>query len=1315
MSLVPSNKNNPCPICEDATGKCRQGQEDPDYWQCMLYADARKGEIHNGFKCIGHTRDRLWGQFKLVTSQEWSDQQRLDWQRENQRRQQQKAKADDERRRRSLSAEERHEQYTQLLGELSLHPDDRADLVRRGFTDVQIELCGFKSIERYQRLQSCYSELLPGVSRGDRLIMANAGYLCPVRNIDGLIVACQLRLRTLPTTESSRYRWLSGDGQVLHLFPEGCKSEGELPLAVHFPQHSLKRGIGLCEGTGAKPFLAAQRLGIPFIGAAGGLFASSQRLLEIYLERLNCDRRQEIIIPIDGGDILNNQVLARWHRVVALVQKLGHSVKVAWWGQLTKNHPDIDELASLEAIEFITTKTFWDIVNHTKQQAERDEKLRQERLKLEAEEAIYQSLTTIQEKPWKEVNQELIDLEGLGLEPGAIYIVSSAKGTGKTKGLIPIVGQYDSVLAWFNRIALGREECNRIGLSWKDELSVDKGRKRGFCSDSAPQFAPHILGADGMFLADECDQVFNHNFGDTCNKDGKRPLILATLQAHVDAAIAGGGIALFMSADVAQKEIDYIKALAPEGCPVRVIVNHYKPAKGDLYFDLSPSPDARIEMLLADLEEDVPCFVIDDIKNGVRGCKSIAEYIRTVHPEWASQIIEINSDTSGAPEIIEFLKSINEASKRVRLICCSPSVVSGISIENGRFADGVYGFFNGVLSINEICQAIARVRGANAINIWAAQQGLIYAANRATDPREIKSWYHRNYEANCKHILGFGVEYNPIIGEWNSPHFELYCKNAAYRNLCMEKLRERLYKRLEQEGYMIRAIAPSDSDMVKNGLKQSWSGIELAHAKAIANAKILSDEELKIFQNASKQPTPEEKLDLEKTFLLKSFGQELIDATVFEHEESGEILTGFAAMALKNERGVYRNQLEAFYLLQSDLGEAIAKDLAEERKQEAHGEGRFCGDLRWRTRQRKAREFLGLHQFLDPEKQWEPRHYAELVEKAKGNAGLIKDTLNLSVEKISGGQIFGEFIQQIGLSLQKEWAPTQPGQKRFKLRRIDPESWRYAQMYVQYKESLRHQESQDYVATELPEGVTVESHQVPITPPYISIESQGGGDRNPTAETPDFNTLPAACASSEVAQGSCEEVSLGEANCHIAESQGSTAQSVSIQELGVANDSSDALPLPLPQKPSIEVPNVTEDVSFCLESLSRLETNDITSQAQLIALWGEIERRGQHCDSLLPGDFWVRASSALGVAADALEQKESRVESAVRLLKEAIGHGADTVRAVFARWSSFRRWEAILRLEENSGEDMQRLMQVVPNWAQLMNSRAESELINTPN
>ncbi len=91
MSFTLTNKNNPCAICEDTSGKCRQGREDLSYWQCMSYADSKKGEIVGTYKCLGATKNSLWAQFRPDNSAEWSEEKRREWQLENQRRAEKKA------------------------------------------------------------------------------------------------------------------------------------------------------------------------------------------------------------------------------------------------------------------------------------------------------------------------------------------------------------------------------------------------------------------------------------------------------------------------------------------------------------------------------------------------------------------------------------------------------------------------------------------------------------------------------------------------------------------------------------------------------------------------------------------------------------------------------------------------------------------------------------------------------------------------------------------------------------------------------------------------------------------------------------------------------------------------------------------------------------------------------------------------------------------------------------------------------------------------------------------------------------------------
>jgi len=426
MSLSLANKNNPCPICQNSTGKCRQGKEDLSYWQCMSYADAKKGETIGGYKCLGAINNGLWAQFRLDNSQEWTQQKRHEWQLENQRRAERKATENEKLAKEALPIEARDEAIRKLHKHFGLSARHREDLKARGLSDEAIENLLYFSINPDQEVPQGIPVNLPGVSYG-QIKAAGTGYACPTFDPEGKATGWQIRLNG---ATDNKYRWAKGEHSS-HL------ANRELPITSSYPSEIKHPGIWACEGI-SKPAIAAHRLGIVAIGASSANFAASKQQLEEHLKAAS-DRldTKEIIFAPDSGAVTNPNVLSAYKRSWELFNQLGYQVKVAWWGQVTKDKPDIDELDSLEAIEFITPKYFWDIVNHTRQQAERDEQLRQERLKQEAEDAIYQKLTTIQEKPWKVINTDKINLEELLTEPGAIYIVSSAKATHKTNALRP--------------------------------------------------------------------------------------------------------------------------------------------------------------------------------------------------------------------------------------------------------------------------------------------------------------------------------------------------------------------------------------------------------------------------------------------------------------------------------------------------------------------------------------------------------------------------------------------------------------------------------------------------------------------------------------------------------------------------------------------------------------------------------------------------------------------------------------------------------------------------------------------------------------
>jgi len=499
---------------------------------------------------------------------------------------------------------------------------------------------------------------------------------------------------------------------------------------------------------------------------------------------------------------------------------------------------------------------------------------------------------------------------------------------------------------------------------------------------------------------------------------------------------------------------------------------------------------------LQELEAGIPCFVIDDIKDGVRGCKSIAQWVRQQHPEWDDRIVEIHSDVSGSAEIRKLLENINEQSQSILLLCCSPSVVSGISITNGHFNRGVFGFFNGVLVVSQASQALARVRGAQEIHVWAAKQGRMYAANRAFDPQVIHQWYQSNYQANAKYLLSFDAQYCPLKQEFESPHFNLYCQNAAYRNACQADLRELLRERLQQEGYTIESmqIEGEADTVIKQELSGNWQQVELNRVRAMAATEQLSESELGRLTHATARPTREQQLQIAHTLLYKQFGPELITSMSYIHP-SGEVLNGVAAMALKDYKSRYRQQLEAFRLLHCVSDEAAIKDLAPEEQQLRQSGDRFAGDVRWHSRQRQARIVLDLQPVLKPGVWFTAADYAPIVARAKAHSDLIKNTLNLSIEQMLDAQIVGELLSQIGLERECAWITPAGGGKRYRQWRIIPASWERAWQYVRYRESLRAQLELAPANVQLPvqpaQPIAATDHP-PVT---FSNPSSKGGDQ----------------------------------------------------------------------------------------------------------------------------------------------------------------------------------------------------------------------------
>ncbi len=308
--IQPTNRKNDCPVCGDASGKCRT--TDTELVLCMNTLD--KNSLAIDWTFLGLTKGGgQWGKIVPAGQPESGNASALRQQRAAER-----SAVEDARFARMKTAKQRHKDYLYKTANCPILEADRADLIRRGLKDEDI------------------AELTP-INDG------RGGYIIPIRDKDGLMVGGQRRLTV--ATRGGRYRWATdGENQL----PE----TRELPLA-HWQGSDLVESIALVEGTGVKPYRAAKRLNALTIGAAGGNFVSSPKTLKATLDQYS---DLPVVLVPDAGAVTNKSVIRQYANVQALLKKWGRELQVIWWGQESKADGDVDEISA----DLFTATILWD-------------------------------------------------------------------------------------------------------------------------------------------------------------------------------------------------------------------------------------------------------------------------------------------------------------------------------------------------------------------------------------------------------------------------------------------------------------------------------------------------------------------------------------------------------------------------------------------------------------------------------------------------------------------------------------------------------------------------------------------------------------------------------------------------------------------------------------------------------------------------------------------------------------------------------------------------------------------------------------------
>ncbi|WP_026730801.1 hypothetical protein [Fischerella sp. PCC 9605] len=712
----PFTKGNACPVCDSVSASCRYNAADEDFILCHTYVDARKGEVIGGFICVkesnGHTAS-----FKPYTGN-LSEQAKREWEtrrlQEKQLRDNKRKASENKRRERALSVSDRHNLYSEILRGLKVDPATRADLRGRGFTDSEIALSGFKSVREWQKLNKEYDAQLPGISKDGRsLAVGGGGYLCPVRDFTGRIVAAQLRLHN--PIDGNRYKWLSTPSTAtLKVQPED-----ELPLAVFHPPSGAPSGIAIVEGVGAKPFWVSQRLNYLVIGAAGGQWLSSPKLLEKYIKQaIAVYGELPINVIPDAGWTLNKAVAQNLIRLFSWLEEHFESsqIKVLEWNQIHKSQGDIDELKDLSIVRCLKLESFlkkYRAVFDTEKGSvnKQFQDWAKRRVKLSAD--------IIQHEKWLSIPS--------GIEKECdILVVRKALGGGKTQALIEFLKRLDkvSLAVSYRNSLMGNTvyRANSAGLSAihiKDTLDIIQGQRIDFrlddstklycgCADSFQKFDKVIEHhPEYILIHDEVCSIFNHLKGGGTLKDRQQQAIEWDVNA-----IKNSAFAIMMDAFVTDREVEFLRALFPEK-KIKVLDSTYSTKPRKFIFLETQSSTKEYTMgakyLPSQLVEKAKAAKrVLWISDSQRSCELADEMLSKIgHKHY-----RLDGKTSHEELAKQFQSNPKDfiVTEQLDSNSISPSGESGLSIDLYDYFDVVCFDVRGSVGINTLLQMSGRLR-----------------------------------------------------------------------------------------------------------------------------------------------------------------------------------------------------------------------------------------------------------------------------------------------------------------------------------------------------------------------------------------------------------------------------------------------------------------------------------------------------------------------------------------------------------------------------------------------------------------------------
>jgi hypothetical protein len=923
--LTHASKSTPCPICantdwcyelNDSLWGCKRSDTAPPGWKRTTKQD-REGHhlfaVDNG------------------DSSEWTAK-KVEWEAKREQREANQLAARQEEFRTSLSAEQRDPLIRALSQELGLTREHRQILKDRGLTDAQIDDGLFFSIEKWQKVSDRYPFNLPGVylsPKGDRQL---SGQGIAIVTIDRAGLATGWQIMSVPRIENLKYYWAKSNEnpelsrrEVRSHLPVG---DGELELPIQVVGSSSTSGVAYGAEGGLKSFIAAHLHSEYFIGASSGNFSGSPIQVRSALNGYHT-----IVLPVDGGDAINPARIDHWQRQVKFFASLDIKVRFAWWGQISKDNNDVDEITTeqFRAAKILTPGKFFALCRRLNCREKDDETFK-----------ALSSLTLPITDSRREQFLQPIPLP----RTGYLTFVSSGVWTGKTKQLTPIVDSWTRLFPKGRVIIPGyrnglldqlRERLDvpnfRVGYG-QDDTAINNYQKLAICLDSLMRLKLENIPPNTLIIHDEFEAILKHiALGGTTGSN------TAKVQAHLVAiyhqVLANGGAVICLEDKLTDVSVRGLLDLTDNRYPFEIISNDYERFNWDVSIG-GGSPKDYIGLILDRLMSGERIVV--PTTSQVFG-ESLERIVLARLPEMKGYIERVDAKTVGdCSDLIEDPSGYLRAAQ-TKLLILSPTVESGFSIEDKiplrSLFDRVMAYFTNLDTRSHI-QLLSRYRSNCPRSIFCPTKGAETGDNRGRDP--IKLLKVRKQIAD-RTTLTQGIGRTPTTPQgdvWNRLDAEFSARAA----LSAKYIREYLEADLIGRGHRVTAVEWASARaqvIIDNGLTHI-SSEELGNQYKDIKASLETEESQQMAGVDGLSLSPAQAIAILHSSY-STYEQKIQAKKCLLHQDlpGADLTQEFILEVVVKNRGAYRRSCELAYLLDKpDLAKSIDKGILNSQLEQPH-------------------------------------------------------------------------------------------------------------------------------------------------------------------------------------------------------------------------------------------------------------------------------------------------------------------------------------------------------------------------------------------